>query len=55
MNKEEKILHYIESERNTLKCLVADKDGYLTETGELVDTLLSNIEYIISKDDFNVS
>lgn len=48
----DKILNYIKMERQSLRVLnekVKDIEGdlVLTETGQLVDTLLSNIEYII--------
>jgi len=50
MKKTDDILRYIELERQSLKCLVRNTHGNLSETGELVDTLLSNIEHIITKE-----
>lgn len=47
-----RLLSYIEMERQSLKCLERDEEGYLKvpDVGGLVSTLLSNIETIIEKD-----
>lgn len=44
----QKVIEYIQSERKTLKVLQRDSQGFLGSEGELVDTILSNIEYLLT-------